>query len=183
MKVYVVNAFTHEDPIIAAAMAALDLGGHTTVRTDLEAEGFAIAMSMAERRAYHEADNLISPDTQAAAEKIAGADAFLFLYPTITHTVPARLKGFLDRVMLPEVAFTFDDRGVVSPALTNIRRIGTITRTPHSRLERHSARDGAHRTMVRSLRLNCHRLCRVTNVRVASDTTDLSPVTKALGKW
>ena len=37
------------------------------------------------------------------------AEAFVFIYPTWWSTMPAIMKGWLERVMVPGVGFIFDD--------------------------------------------------------------------------
>jgi len=52
-------------------------------------------------------DQQLEPDLQAAAADLAWADHLVFVYPTWWGTMPARLKGFLDRLVLPGTAFRF----------------------------------------------------------------------------
>ena len=55
------------------------------------------------------------------------AEALLLIYPTWWFGMPAMLKGWLDRVWVPGVAFGLGGPGVLQPRLTNIRRIGVVT--------------------------------------------------------
>ncbi|REL24598.1 NAD(P)H dehydrogenase [Rhodohalobacter sp. SW132] len=52
------------------------------------------------------ADQPLEPDLQHAKELIEWADHLTFIYPGWWGVGPARLKGFLDRVLLPGFAFT-----------------------------------------------------------------------------
>jgi putative NADPH-quinone reductase/1,4-dihydroxy-2-naphthoate octaprenyltransferase len=47
------------------------------------------------------------PDIRAAMQDIAWANHLVFVFPTWWGTMPALLKGFLDRVLLPGFAFAF----------------------------------------------------------------------------
>ena len=94
---------------------------------DLYALGFAPAMSLEERRAYHGEQPLLDPMTVAHAELVQRADVLVFVYPTWWSGPPAVLKGWLERVLVPGVAFRFDAAGKVKPALTNVRRIVGIS--------------------------------------------------------
>jgi len=47
----------------------------------------------------------LEPDLVAAQEKIKWADHLVWLYPVWWGSVPAIMKGFLDRVLLPGFAF------------------------------------------------------------------------------
>ena len=167
MRVLLIDAYPVDDPDrIVAQLAAKTLvaGGHQVEQLGLAADGFEPYMSEAERAAYHEDEPLLTEETRACAGAVKGADALLFCYPTTTFTVPALLKGWLDRVLVPGVAFELDSEGRVVPAMTNIRRLGVVTTTPHRWLATRRARDLGRRTIMWSLRLSCHRLCRRTFV-------------------
>ncbi len=68
--------------------------------------------------------------------------------------------------MVLGVAFVFDAKQRVRPGLKNVRRLGVVTTTPHSRFATWRARDLGYRTIMRTLRLNCHPLCRRTFIRL-----------------
>ena len=50
----------------------------------------------------------VEPSISAAMELVAWADHLVFVFPTWWGTMPAALKGFLDRVFMP--GFAFEDR-------------------------------------------------------------------------
>ncbi|MBD2868577.1 NAD(P)H-dependent oxidoreductase [Paenibacillus arenilitoris] len=56
---------------------------------------------------YHKRTEL-EPDLVAAQETIRWADHLVFVYPNWWGSVPAILKGFFDRVLLPGFAFKYD---------------------------------------------------------------------------
>jgi len=49
----------------------------------------------------------LEPDLQDAQEKITSAKHLVFVYPTWWGTMPALLKGFIDRTFLPGYAFKY----------------------------------------------------------------------------
>lgn len=49
----------------------------------------------------------LEPDLQRAQEWLAWAEHLVFVYPTWWGTMPARMKGFLDRMVMPGEAFRF----------------------------------------------------------------------------
>jgi len=190
MRVLVINGFPATDDndryLTDVACRALETNGHQVDRLDLAAEGFVMAMSPEERAAYHEDRPLITVETKRSAQLVKQADAMLFCYPTITHTVPALLKGWCERVLVPGVAFVFDDRNKVAPGMTNIRRIGVVTVTPHRRLARWRHRDLGYRTIMRTLRLSCHPRCRRTMTRLERGLPEpkaTAAVTRTIGRW
>jgi NAD(P)H dehydrogenase (quinone) len=56
-------------------------------------------------------------------------DTLIFVYPTWWYGLPAMLKGWLDRVMLPDVAFLMPDEQNrnIRPGLRHIQRLGVFT--------------------------------------------------------
>lgn len=56
-------------------------------------------------------DQALGPDLEEAQESILWANHLVFVFPTWWGTMPARLKGFLDRVLTPEFAFRETARG------------------------------------------------------------------------
>ena len=56
------------------------------------------------------------------------ADALVIQFPTWCFGMPAMLKGFCDRLLMPGVAFDLTDPAHVRPMLGNLRRIaGVVT--------------------------------------------------------
>ena len=186
MRVLLLDGYEPSDAnhrVVDEAVEALDAGRH---EVDLLAvHAFEAVMSPAERIAYHGDQPVISDDVRDSAERLQAADALLFCYPTVAFNVPATLKGWLERVMVPGVAFVFDDQHRVRPGMQNIRRIGAVTTSPHSRLARMRARDAGKRTTARTLRLSAHKRCRTTFVSVPSpaDDDDIARIRRALSRW
>lgn len=67
------------------------------------------------------------PDIRRARELIAWAEYLVFVYPTWWGTMPALLKGFLDRVMTPGFAFQSVDGGTGFEGLLGGRSAQLIT--------------------------------------------------------
>jgi NAD(P)H dehydrogenase (quinone) len=109
-----------------AAVAGLRAADHTVEVRDLYGEGFVPALGADERgRYYHPPANLSGIEAHVAA--LRQADALLLVYPTWWFGLPAMLKGWFDRVWVPDVAFRLRERGGLQPLLTHIRRIGVVT--------------------------------------------------------
>jgi len=51
----------------------------------------------------------IEPDLEEVIKLFCAADHLVFIYPNWWGAMPALLKGFLDRVLVPGVAFKFED--------------------------------------------------------------------------
>ena len=186
MRILLLDAYDPDDVsrrVVDEAIEELQAGRH---EVDLLAvHGFNAVMSAAERVAYHSDQPIVSDDVRDSAERLQAAEALLFCYPTLAFNVPATLKGWLERVMVPGVAFVFDEAHRVRPGMQNIRRIGAVTTSPHSRLARFQARDAGKRTTARTLRLSAHKRCRTTFVSVPSPADDegMAKIRKALSRW
>lgn len=53
----------------------------------------------------------LEPDLQKIQQDILQADHLVFVYPNWWATFPALLKGFIDRVFLPNFAFKYHEKG------------------------------------------------------------------------
>ena len=159
MDVVMVTAHPHADSFTAAVATAARRGmlraGHKVDELDLYAIDFVPAMSRAERAAYHEATPLIDPMTIEQARLVRQAGALVFVYPTWWGGPPAVMRGWLERVLVPGVAFRFDEHGKVVPALTNVQRIVGISTYGSPRRYVKLMSDGGRRMLLRALRLNC----------------------------
>ena len=164
MRVVVVVA--HPDPtsfchaIASTARASLTSAGHAVTVLNLYAEEFRTAMSRDERQAYHGDRPLVDPMAERHAGIVKRAEALVFVYPTWWSTVPAILKGWLERVMVPGVGFVFDEHQHVRRGLTDVRRVVGISTYGSTRLYVKALHDNGRRTLLRALRLNTALLTR-----------------------
>ena len=102
-------------PSPAARRAALAANGHTVHLLDLYALGFRAAMSADERRAYHGEQPIIDPLVAEHAALVRACEALVFVYPTWWSAMPAILKGWLERVLVPGVGFDVRRQGQSRP--------------------------------------------------------------------
>ena len=77
-------------------------------------------------------------NTELVAEDVdhlQRCDTLIFIYPTWWYGLPAILIGWLDRVLVPEVAFLMpsEERKTIGPGLTHIKRLGVFTTCGASR--------------------------------------------------
>jgi putative NADPH-quinone reductase len=156
----VVVVVAHPDPdsfnhaIAAVAVKALQDSGHVVTVVDLYEENFQTAMSLAERRAYHSGQPILDDAVARHAALVTHADALVFVYPTWWSSMPAILKGWLDRVMVPGVAFDIDEDRRITRRLTHVRRIVGISTYGSPWLYVKAMHDNGRRTLLRALRLN-----------------------------
>jgi NAD(P)H dehydrogenase (quinone) len=127
--------FCHPDPdsfgaaLRRTAVDALRAAGHELREIDLYAEGFDPVFARDEKRSY-------LSDTQANIDRVARhvealrwAEGWVVVYPTWFYGAPAMLKGWLERVWLPGVAFRIATakQRTIGGELGNIRLFVGIT--------------------------------------------------------
>jgi NAD(P)H dehydrogenase (quinone) len=107
------------------ALAGLTAARHEVDLLDLYADKFDPVMWEAERRDYHDT----SRNQAGLADYIArlrAAEALIVQFPVWSFGMPAMLKGYFDRMMMPGVAFDLSNPARSRPLLGNLRRIAGI---------------------------------------------------------
>jgi NAD(P)H dehydrogenase (quinone) len=123
--------FAHPDPASFDAalhrrvVDVLRAGGHEIDDCDLYSEGFQPVLSLEERRKYNDES---APHAEVAShiERLRKAQGLVLVFPTWFYGMPAILKGYLDRVWLPGVAFTMV-RGKPRSKLHQVERFAVVT--------------------------------------------------------
>jgi NAD(P)H dehydrogenase (quinone) len=109
------------------ALASLRDAGHEVDFCDLYAEGFEPILTAAMRRDYH--DTAVNQrGLEEHVKRLQCAEALVVQFPTWCFGMPAMLKGYLDRMILPGVAFDLSDPAAVKPMLGQLKAIhGIVT--------------------------------------------------------
>ena len=124
--------------------------------SDLYARNFQPVLTQEEWSGYLDCDTNCDPVADDA-ENVSWCDTLIFVYPTWWYGLPAMLKGWLDRVLLPGVAFLMPDaeNANIRPGLRHIKRLGVFTTCGASwRLTRIIGAPG-RRTLLRGVRFLC----------------------------
>jgi NAD(P)H dehydrogenase (quinone) len=108
------------------ALAGLKDAGHTVDLCDLYAEKFDPVMSAGERRDYHDL-NKNQAGVVDYVRRLREADALVMQFPVWSFGPPAMLKGWMDRLLMPGVAFDLSNPHMAVPMLQNLKRICAIT--------------------------------------------------------
>lgn len=95
------NSFNHA--IAQTAVEALKKNGHKIFFHDLYQETFDPLLPAEEILK----DAVLAPDIQRHCEEIANADGIIIVHPNWWGQPPAILKGWVDRVIRPGVAYEF----------------------------------------------------------------------------
>jgi NAD(P)H dehydrogenase (quinone) len=165
VKVLLVYAHPLEESLAAAArdraVANLREAGHEVDLLDLHAEGFDAVLTAEEAASWD--DQAQMGDVLAShAARLRAVDALVFVYPTWWSGPPAILKGWIDRVFRPGVAFSLKPgSNRVRGLLRNVRHIVVLTTHGSSKWVNSLEGEAGKRIFTRSLRLVCHPLCRV----------------------
>lgn len=132
MKALVVYCHPRAGSFTAAVrdlvLSKLENAGAEVRLTDLYARDFTPTLSASEHEGY-----LTCPDNCQQVEvdvaDLRWCDTLIFVYPTWWYGLPAILKGWLDRVFLPDVAFMMPGSATetIGPGLTHITRLGVFT--------------------------------------------------------
>ncbi len=183
MRVLVVSAWEPDRAdrsCVAHTVHAFANSGHDVTHIDLIAERFVPYMSEAERIAYESDEPLITAETKRSAELVLNCEAVVFCHPVVFGGLPPVLKGWLDRVLVPGVAFVFDNRQKLRPNLLSVRRLAMVTAGDSPPAQRD---DLAYRTLIRTLRLNCNRMCRTKRLAISPSDDSEALIFKAFAGW
>jgi putative NADPH-quinone reductase len=158
VRVHVIYAHPLQDSLAAqlhsVVVEELTRAGHEVDDLDLYAEGFDPVLSAEDRRDYH--DTAINQRKVASyVERLQRAEGLVLCHPVWNFGWPAMLKGYIDRIFLPEVSFTLKD-GKIGPGLTNIRRLTTVTTYGSKRWRAMVLGDPPRKNATRFLRVICH---------------------------
>jgi putative NADPH-quinone reductase len=178
------NAATH-----AAVIRGLRGAGHEVDDCDLYAEGFDPVLSAEERRNYHD-PALNRAHVAGHVERLQRAEALVLVYPTWCFSLPAMLKGWMDRVLLPGVSFELVD-GVARPALTHLRRIAGVVTYGRPRWTAWMVGDPPRKAVTRYLRLlnagrakvEYHALYDMNRATPAQREAFLARVERGFARW
>lgn len=130
-------------------VARLDARGWDVDLCDLNAEGFDPVLGAAARRGYHDSPDNRAP-VQGHVDRLMAAQALVMVFPVWNFGYPAILKGFLDRVFLPDVSFRLEN-GKVKPNLTHIRRLAAVTTYGGTRMRALLVGDPPRRCVTRAV--------------------------------
>ena len=110
--------------ILAAFSEGLHRAGHTTDLLDLNQEGFNPVFSASELALYGQGRSL-DPKIKDYQERLMSADYLAMLFPIWWNVMPACLKGWMDKVLLP--GFAFSKGQIPEPLLTHMKGAMILT--------------------------------------------------------
>lgn len=124
MKILAVLAHPNRNSFTGALLDEFtkpaESAGHTIDMLDLYAEGFDPLYNMADIEVYAGRAE-VSPDVAAQQKRIMAADAMVFFFPVWWWSMPAILKGWVDRVFTSGFAFSYE--GGVSTGMLKHKKV------------------------------------------------------------
>ncbi len=174
--------YCHPDPTSFTAavkdltLQQLDDHGASYGLLDLYDADFDPVLSRAAHAAY--LDPTRNQDgLEEHIQSLRWCNTLIFIYPTWCHGLPALLKGWLDRVFIPGVAFHMASTNArsIQPGLGNIRRLAVYTTCGASWITTQIMGAPGKRTLLRGIRSLCARRLRTSYAalhRMDSTTDD-----------
>jgi NAD(P)H dehydrogenase (quinone) len=121
------QSFSHA--LYSDVVETLAASGHELRCIDLYAEGFDPVLSQAERRVYLSNPKTIEASVQTHVDALRWCEHLVFVFPIWFYGPPAMLKGWLERVWLPGVAFLPPPKkgAAAVPGLQHISELTVVT--------------------------------------------------------
>jgi len=145
-----------------AVLEGLAAAKHQVVDVDLYAEGFSPVLSRQEYLHYRETGKNCQY-VRKYVDQLQAAQGIVLVYPTWWYGMPAILKGYIDRVWLPGVAFDItSDGSIATDRLHHVCRLAAVTTygSPWWFNSLYLGNPG-RRIVARGLRRLCAKDCRV----------------------
>jgi NAD(P)H dehydrogenase (quinone) len=163
MKVHVIYAYPLKTGLAVeihkTVVNSLLEAGHEVDDLDLYAENFDPILNEEDRTIYHDLE-INQRRIKPYVDRLQAADAVVLCHPVWNFGWPAILKGYFDRVFLPDVSFKMVD-GTLTPGLQNIRKLTSVTTYGVDRLRATYLLDPPRANATRFLRVVCHKKVKV----------------------
>ena len=132
MKVVIVFNHPYDGSFCNAILNSVTIGlqksNHEVDVILLDKEGFNPVMTGADLNAFR-LQKAIDPKVLEYNNRIKDADHLVFIFPIWWELMPALMKGFIDKVIFPGVAYDYKDASntYMKPLWTNIKGVTMIT--------------------------------------------------------
>ncbi|OCB77381.1 NAD(P)H-dependent oxidoreductase [Flavobacterium crassostreae] len=114
--------------ILESVQKGLIKGGHSIDLIHLDKEKFNPVMSAQDLKAFRD-KKPVDPQVLSYQDRLKKADQLIFIFPIWWELMPALMKGFIDRVIFPGLAYDYTNQSntLMKPLLTNIKAVTVIT--------------------------------------------------------
>ena len=110
--------------ILKSICSIIEKNGQEYDLLDLNRENFNPVIREDELAVYTEG-KVLDPKVKEYQQRISSADYLIFIFPIWWNVMPAMLKGWIDKVIMPGFAFTTGQ--IPSPLLTHIKGAAIFT--------------------------------------------------------
>lgn len=113
--------------ILESVTSGLKKAQHNIDLIHLDKENFNPVMTAADLKAFRD-KNPIDPKVIEYKGRLEKADHLIFIFPIWWELMPALLKGFIDKVIFPGVAYDYKPNGIsMFPLLKNLKGVTVVT--------------------------------------------------------
>lgn len=132
MKVVIVFNHPYEgsycNAILNSVICGLQQAKHETDIINLDKDGFNPVMTAQDLKAFRD-KKAIDPKVIEYKQRLEKAGHAIFIFPIWWELMPAMMKGFIDKVIFPGVAYDYinGSNTRMKPLLTNIKGVTVIT--------------------------------------------------------
>lgn len=114
--------------VLQAVKEGLEISKHSIDIIHLDNEQFNPVMSAEDLKSFRD-KKPIDPQVIAYKERLEKADHLVFIFPIWWELMPALMKGFIDKVIFPGLAYDYanEKHTRMKPLLNNIKGITVIT--------------------------------------------------------
>lgn len=164
------SAESYGAALLDLARRTLETQGHDLHVIDLYREGFDPVLSPEDWALYQSHPERLADKLRRHVDAMLWAESLVLIYPTWMYGPPAILKGWLERVWLPGVAFGIPSAKGKRPSgnLRNIVRFTVVTTSGSPWWWLRLIRDPNRSLMMRGFRMLFNRKCRTTWLQLHS---------------
>ncbi|KZK77950.1 FMN-dependent NADH-azoreductase [Pseudovibrio sp. W64] len=149
------NSESFSKAILEQVVETLRLQDVSMDLIDLYEEGFQPVLTKGELDSYLDT-SLNQQGLEPHIDALQRCDTLIFIYPTWWYGLPAMIKGWLDRVLVPGVAFKLTEEGAIKPNLQNIKKLAVFTTCGAPRWLSFLMGTPGKKTVLRGVRVLCN---------------------------
>lgn len=120
--------------ILESAMNGLQESGQPCDLIHLDKDGFNPVMNAAELKAFAQARTMgakvlkdLDVQTLDYAARLQQAEHLVLVFPVWWELMPALMKGFIDKLIFPAIAYGYTERGMMKSILTRLKKVTVIS--------------------------------------------------------
>lgn len=120
--------------ILESVMKALEESGQPCDLIHLDKDGFNPVMTAADLKAFAKARTMgvevlkgLDAKTLEYADRLQQAEHLVLIFPVWWELMPALMKGFIDKLIFPAIAYGYKENGMMQTTLTELKKVTVIS--------------------------------------------------------